>query len=166
MMEGSDGRTSPVEPGGVKSQRDGELQALLARVEAATGPDRHIDFWLSVLVSSPDPSDDFEKLRADIANVSIEEMAVDGNFTASLDAALALVERVLPGWFKGLQESRNRSDAMRWAAYITPPKPADHEFEAYASAPALALLAALLKTLSRQPPRAPQEPGDKAREAK
>jgi hypothetical protein len=26
MMEGSDGRTSPVEPGGVKSQRDGECE--------------------------------------------------------------------------------------------------------------------------------------------
>lgn len=56
------------------------LPELLARVEAATGPDPQLDGALDVALNGGDG-----------------EM-YPARVTSSLDAAVALVERVLPGW--------------------------------------------------------------------
>jgi hypothetical protein len=68
-----------------------ELRALLARVENATGPDREIDKALFAV---------FDPERANrMTYVQYEGYApmwTAPAYTASLDAALALVERVLP----------------------------------------------------------------------
>jgi len=69
--------------------------------------------------------------------------------TTSLDAALALAERVLPGWYVGVQA--NRYELLiapeDWSAYLSAPK--GHQFtdevEASAPTPALALCIAILK---------------------
>lgn len=54
-----------------------DLVDLLERVRSATGPDRELDEALRVQLGYPPKP---------------------WNYTASIDAALALTERVLPGW--------------------------------------------------------------------
>ena len=68
---------------------------ILERLKAATGPDRELDFWISARAWDPSHHTDAE-LQADIDLVGIEGMVIDKPFTSSVDAALALVERLLP----------------------------------------------------------------------
>ena len=76
-----------------------DLTALLERVEAATGPDREIDTEIARAFGWTPPG----------INPALWEgketpswWATPGfgmpAYTSSLDAAIALVERVLPGW--------------------------------------------------------------------
>jgi hypothetical protein len=69
-----------------------QLKELLERVEAATGLDREIDVWLFALLGdkeSPWGIGDIEYALTD------PELTCDPpSYTASLDACLALVERV------------------------------------------------------------------------
>lgn len=70
------------------------------------------------------------------------------SFTTSLDAALALAERVLPGWFVGLQQNRwVHREGPAWAAYLTPPK-SSLEIEGDGPTPALALCIAICRALN------------------
>ena len=60
------------------------LRALLARVEAASGPDREINREIEhVVCGAPRPRPGFQ-------------MAYPSRYTESLDAAVALVERIKP----------------------------------------------------------------------
>jgi hypothetical protein len=121
------------------------LSDLLVRVEGAGGPDRYIDFWTTVLLWEPDAEDDIAMIEADIELVGIEEMWIAMPFSGSLDAALALVERVLPeanchGYDKTPDHveayvSRNCAKDGHWL------------YEGRGATPALALLAAMLKAL-------------------
>jgi hypothetical protein len=57
-----------------------QLQSIRDRVANATGPDREIDYAIYTYSTGLWRTDDFPAV------------------TSSIDAALALVERVLPGW--------------------------------------------------------------------
>lgn len=138
---------------GISSAVSGaSLSDLLARVEAATGPDRELDDSLALasgwhppgvdprLFSNPDT----HRLYAHHAPA----------FTASLDAALALCERVLPGWRWTLDSESNREGVPRGkpgaSVYIDQYDPDAPFHSAEAPTPALALLAAMLKALDAQ----------------
>ena len=78
------------------------MAKLLARVEAATGPDREIDGALALMEGWT-----FQKMKGDREPYWRKPGATEYwnrstliNYTASIDAALALVERMLPGWRK------------------------------------------------------------------
>ncbi len=72
---------------------------LLSRLQGLTAPDREVDFWLSIRFPVDEPTRHTdEELQADIDLVGIDNMVVDAPYTASLDAAVALCERVLPGY--------------------------------------------------------------------
>lgn len=128
------------------------LSDLIARVEAATGPDRELDGLMEVAARWAQASsvglkpEHRARWECDAQGWVRSQGTIypAATFTASLDAALALVERVLPGWFVGLQQNRFVGDERRWTAYITLN---DGEHEATTYAPALALLAALLRAL-------------------
>lgn len=64
-----------------------DIDALLERVKAATGPDRNLDAMLHHWA---------------LSGVGTGYYADSPSYTASIDAALALTERVLPGreWLK------------------------------------------------------------------
>lgn len=133
-----------------------DLAGLAARVAAATGPDRELDLWLTALLWDPWPNEDFDALKADIQRVGVDQMYVERPFTASIDASLALVERVLPEAVWEVQRYGGEwRPGYRYAARVARPYSGkdDHENGRprgkgdVASTPALALLSALLAAL-------------------
>lgn len=138
-----------------QGSRQAGLVELLARVESATGPDRELN---CLLASAIDPElEDYEP--SERFPGCLQRNGIPGwttgapLYTHSLDAALALVERVLPGsvppprqdmplwlprvarWFNGKWEATLYRSTDGYTA------------EGRGPTPALALLAALLKAL-------------------
>ena len=139
------------------------LSELIERVEKLDGPDEAVDAEICVALqyggknsehaanvrTDPDWNGDllFEIGNMDCCN-PIPEL------TASLDAAIALTERVLPGWF--WRAGRTSLFPKGWA-YVsrTHPSHCDRKDEASSSdgkaaSPAIALLLATLRALSAQ----------------
>ncbi len=120
-----------------------DLSALIARLEAAEAGSRELDvaiarslgwgvhnarrFGLWVVpfgeYDTCDPDDMFEL----------------GEFTTSLDAALALAERVLPGWSWEIYTAYQIKGLMKYGCNL------DEQDTAYAFTPALALCIAILR---------------------
>lgn len=132
---------------------------LIARLEAAeVGPD--LDASICVLLQYGGPnSDGATNVRTDgdwEGDLLFEQGSDEccnpiPAVTTSLDAALALAERVLPGWYFGVQANRRWEMPDDWTACIAPPKVRDgSEVEADAPSPALALCIAILRALDSQ----------------
>lgn len=81
---------------------------LVERLEKATGGDREIDLDLMVILHGG-PRERY--LTDELGRL---EFGHQWKFTASLDAALALVERVLPGWRPAFAQKENGD----WVASI------------------------------------------------
>jgi len=80
-----------------------DLSALIERLDALTGPDREVDADIFQWFGGKDW--DYAYLKVQEPCGCPHEMAVDyagtrysPKYTASIDAAVALVERVLPGY--------------------------------------------------------------------
>lgn len=105
------------------------LRELLGRVEAATGPDRQMDYDLYARLLGKPPSG---------------KVQLPPQYTSSIDAALALVERCLPGALWTVQHLGEGD----FAAHVGSP-----DFNAVMcgsevlKTPALAVLSALLSAL-------------------
>lgn len=104
------------------------LSELLARVKAATGPDRGLDCDIWCELFAPDA-------------MVIDHAARFTPYTASIDAALALVKKLLPGW----------TVVLTWQPCLNPPEAfcelGGRRPSVGAVTEALALLAALLTAL-------------------
>jgi hypothetical protein len=112
-----------------------DLTPLSERVEGAGGPDRELDreVWAALVANPP----------ASLVHVGRIEVPA---YTASLDSALGLVERVLPGWAWRVEfVAKWRPGGPFYGADLTDGiKPASRRA---GPTPALAVLAALLKAL-------------------
>lgn len=136
------------------------LRALLAQVEEAKAGSRELDGQLTAAFDPPmdyagEPADIFIRMNADDCGVFKSYLATPASytrtvppFTTSIDAALALVAKVLPG-----QEFTLHSNGTRWA----PGEPAARirfepltSVEETAATLPLAILAALLRALLQQ----------------
>jgi hypothetical protein len=71
-----------------------EIEALIERVEKATGPDRELDISICDELGWPDKA----------------WAGYPAGPTSSLDAAVALVERLLPGIFYIIAKGKTRGD--------------------------------------------------------
>jgi hypothetical protein len=124
-----------------------DLTSLSERVEGAVGPDRELDAALACVVDPgragywPNPVIPDGALVNDIGIMCRAEA-----YTASLDSALGLVERVLPGWAWRVEfVAKWRPGGPFYGADLTDGiKPASRRA---GPTPALAVLAALLKAL-------------------
>ena len=135
------------------------MTTLLSRVLAATGPDRELDAAICVALmdvsdaeyfklGAVKPSNAHVDWRVDLVNDTgvVRSMPPD-HYTASLDAALALCERVLPGVSPAVGQNVHH---IYWHARLSTLDEKDAPItagEASASTPALALLAAILKAM-------------------
>lgn len=115
---------------------------LLSRLEGLTAPDREVDLEVHMSLA-PDLYPE--------GSWSWDDKNLPPHLTASLDAAVALCERVLPGWFYRVGKTSLFPNG--WA-YIsrTHPSHCDREDEAScadgkAATPAIALLIAILTAL-------------------
>lgn len=124
------------------------LRALEARLVAATGPDRSIDIamWEALephkyLYAQSGRA--WAVNRRGTALNPVWEMCADPRMpvTASIDAAVAMVERVLPGWDWTLHHTNG---GLTIYAQVGPRE------QSYAFTPALALLIALVKAKIRE----------------
>lgn len=127
------------------------LNALLERIEKAEGPDRELDGELCRILLGWT----YEKMKGDRVpywrtprNAGLYYMRESGPLplTSSLDAALTLVERELPGWNPIIGRHRDAGDrGDRWRGTLIPPDARLGTFALWGATPALALLAALLR---------------------
>lgn len=123
------------------------LADLAARVQAATGPDSALDHAIMRACGYRHSWTPTMPGRSRLEWVAEDRPAVGwekAHVTASLDAALGLVERVLPDWHVLVQGVN-----AAWFASINPTAGGSRgEFSRNAPTPALALLSALLSALS------------------
>jgi len=124
------------------------LEALLQRVEAAEGPDRDLDADI-VLWRHPELAEWPRSDRGGWVSPEWGLISPPEHFTASVDAALALVERVLPDVERidviAFPNLVHRGRAEVWLD-------GDTRVVANAKTPALALIAALLRALIASTP--------------
>lgn len=153
--------------GGLSSSRELSPRAsvkvlpdLLARLEAAEGADRELDCYVEAFVSrftsdgqfhivgppTYDPQRFFYNPLPSVEWIGYDLLDISPMYTASLDTSLALVERVLPEWLKGVQEW-SFADRRPWVATLTDPQCSIQPLRVEAKTPALALLCALVKAL-------------------
>ena len=140
-----------------------ELRSLLSRVEAATEPDRQLDACIEVTLDiRPDwalgnsrklvVTPGFGGWSGSLGHVSLGKHGPgwgSAPYTASIDAAAALVGRVLPGWDWVLERDGAKMGDVVYFASVHEVRPdflARVRMETHDSAP-LALCAALLRAL-------------------
>jgi len=126
------------------------LQDLLERVTAATGPDRELDAAIALTQGWP-------VYRGDNWIGPHAEISVPA-YTASLDNAVALIESRLPGWWWAVghygPHGKCTANVSRDGK--------KHGNDVVGATPALALLAALLRTLVAQQSDAAPHPQEES----
>jgi len=135
-----------------------QLEELLERIRAAKGADREIDGDIAAAFEIapshlPRVTDVGRSwLWADFVPPDDWETWEAPAFTASIDAALALVERVLPGWRLTLRQMSSQWRATMMDAGCSPGMTLMLGFSTAEFAPTapLAILAALLSALIAQ----------------
>lgn len=152
-----------------------ELQSLIERVEKATGPDREIDAALHVALLTPEQyPDDLRYFRLPHVSMDHMDMCAPGTYwlkqrsgaslhtspayTSSLDAALSLVSRALPGWgIEVLMSDRQMWSAQVWRWFSETNDERGQWLPCYSRTPALAIILALLRAKAAEQATAPAD---------
>lgn len=116
------------------------MRDLIAKLEAATGPSRALDYQIYLALRPTDDLEEYRKLYETDPPAYWFWMSHQ-EYTASIDAAVALTERVLPdvGWSVATNRIDRRRVARLWTGEID-----DGKAHAGAS-PAIALCLAILR---------------------
>lgn len=138
------------------------LRGLLERVEAATGPDRELDRDISVAVGFLHVGDRgrLYMIAPDDGGHIYGGLGDDiliPRLTEKIDAAVALVERVLPEWVWQIERQLTYEGRPPFFADISTVdncrgRNGTETGSAYAATPPLAILAALLRALIAKDP--------------
>lgn len=137
------------------------LSELRKRVEGASGPDREMDLDLALALGLAPTGEMWKRRKGRYNQGGHPELREDRSpapgpwptftakpYSSSLDAALSLVERKLPGWVWSVDSAVGLQPAACWME-----EAGGHQsFAATASTPALAVLAALLTALDQPEP--------------
>lgn len=136
-----------------------ETEKLIERLEAATGPDRELDGLMYGWESGLSPNGGSFMLGGGfqfrhptkVHPSGPAALYVPGDsvpaYTASLDAALALVERVRPGWWWCSRSDDTEGAYANLGPARTNPNAGGPCWRAYAPTAPIALCLALLRTL-------------------
>ena len=139
-----------------------DIAGLIERLEAATGPDRELDAAIvahfnNASVRRYPPQTDFgpgarwQFWSLDGAHfLGSESKFPVPPLTASLDAALAPVERLRPGWCWRVEKCPPTYLGPRGEPFWATCGPPGAQEAAYGWTPAIALLIALLKSLETE----------------
>lgn len=129
-----------------------DLSELIARVEGATGPNYALECDLFEALDVPKEWFGSKVVSHFLRNGHFGFNTADGfmhldcikppPYTASLDAALALAERVLPGWKWGVTGGGAPADALLYEPVLGGWR---HSIRTEAPTPALALVLAVLR---------------------
>jgi len=123
---------------------------MAGRIEAADGPSRPLDAEIEQVMLEPKGVQTFLVDRGRQGDYWVEERGGEVRhaepITASLDAAVAFVERALPGWRHGYQQEIDLS------FFATLKRPRSEQWiggqiAGQAATPAMALVAAALRAL-------------------
>lgn len=142
-----------------------DLSSLISRVEKATGPDRGLDAEISAvlephLFDAPGftPERPIPSFRYDPSeNVirfdggGIMDVRFFPPVTSSIDAAVSLAERVLPGWGWGITHGSEKEEDIQGNVFPKQvPMPAHLDCYGYHRVPAIALVLATLRAVQSQ----------------
>lgn len=121
------------------SDKRADLLALAERVEGGSGEDRRIDYEVFTTFAVRDAAKFWDPKSGH-------------HYTTSLDAVVALLERVLPGWHGNVEVGAVLRDEAKAhsAVLIDPTENPDLFQQSEAKTPARALLAAVLRALATQ----------------
>jgi hypothetical protein len=138
----------------------GKYSDIIERLEKADGPDRNLDAAIAVsvkleLLNAMNQCPTFFKvLEKDehcapgtfwLYQFSGASMRTAPLYTASLDAAIALVERMLPGW-----DRKHKFINREHQAELTSDPDEDWEYTSYGPNDAMALLISMFRALQAQ----------------
>lgn len=130
------------------------LSDIIEMLEKAEAGSRELDCWIGYIADLQEDDmswrDKIDRYGIDHAVMSAESRrniwsTVLPRYTTSVDAAISLAEKVLPGWLWVLKQGFEAS-AMVWSVEID----RDQCPEEYAATPALALTLAILKAKAQQ----------------
>lgn len=134
------------------------MEDLIKRLEAAEAGDQDLSLEVNIALEGGEPVGKTANYvmepywairRPNPAYVGGFENGPNYPVTTSLDAALALAERVLPGWLWDVTTITTAVGGLRkpLASVVRPDQPEGEEIKTwgYASAPALALCIAILR---------------------
>lgn len=111
---------------------------LLSRLEGLTAPDREVDLEVHMSLA-PDLYPE--------GSWSWDDKNLPPHLTASLDATVALCERVLPGWSGDIDIGKPIADSGKVGASLFPPGDGWQNYSGVGPTPAIALLIAILTAL-------------------
>lgn len=134
------------------------LLPLITRLEAASGPDRELDAEIAFATRHPvNPAYVREyaisgaKMNPTLSPIQNYLLENSPHYTSSLDAAIALAERVLPGWHWSVYDT-DGTIANNASAQVEPPEFTFNVSDGVGKTPALALCIAILRAVSEQKP--------------
>jgi hypothetical protein len=125
------------------------LADLLERVKAASGPLAMIDWDIEEAFGDWENLGGARKRHKVTGEDRTGYIEPQGAYTASLDATLALVERVLPGWSPAIRRDPRPAFERLWHAFVARNGSGREQHAGWGSTPALALLTAMLTALSQ-----------------
>jgi len=154
-----------VPPGPCLGARASTLGEILKRVEAATGPSREIDCYLEAFVARFEPEGRFVTVGPPgydpprlfynpmpaVDWIGYDLLIISPAYTTSIDAAVALIERVVggrqPGWTYNCKAAYDGRGSYNWFEITWP----STECQGRGRTMALAACASLLRAVQRDP---------------
>ncbi|HEX2753688.1 MAG TPA: hypothetical protein VHP34_11410 [Alphaproteobacteria bacterium] len=124
---------------------------LIARLEQLSGPDREVDAEICckfhLIGHRPAQPDDFDgRYGYSPGNIKCDTGFLQSDkYTASVDAALALAAKVLPGWRPSIGQNIHHGYWYGMVKQVDPQTGDITDFDHIGPAPAVTLLIAILK---------------------